>query len=76
MGMNKGKKWLVGALCVSSLGAISDLAIAVLIWASLAGWNLPTIELEWLSVMLLSSPVCRVIGIILGVLGLRMLVKS
>ena len=78
MGMKRVMKWLIGALCVSGLGALGEVSVAALIGAALSGglWKFPASTLWWLLVTgVVCSQMCLVIGIVLGVVGLRRLGK-
>ena len=75
--IEKNIKWLIWALCVFGLGLLISLSTTALLEAAIAG----TITLSqamgwWVMVGLTCSLLCTVAGIILSVIGLRILGKK
>lgn len=78
MEMNRGMKWLTWALCVSSLGALGELSAAAFMGSVFIGSKIiGSLVVSLLGIAVICcAPICLLIGIVLGVVGLRMLDKT
>ena len=76
-GMNKLNRWLRWAFCVFGLGLMISLSTTAIVKAAIDGWIVLSPAMLWgVMVGLVLSWLCPVAGIVLAVLGLRMLVKK
>lgn len=75
--MDKGKKWLIWALCVFGLGLIISMSTTALLKTATDRWVMLPPAIWWeVMVGLVLSWLCTVAGIGLAVVGLRMLVSK
>ena len=74
--MDKNRIWLIWALCVFGLGLMISLSTTALVKAAMDG-SIVLPPVVWWGVMagVVFSWLCPVAGIVLAVVGLRMLIK-